>query len=1033
MFTSRHLLFSLILLQHWAAPVHKVSAEENRKANPCIVYILADDLGYGDVKCLNPAGKIATPNLDRLAGNGMIFTDAHSSSSVCTPTRYGILTGRYNWRSRLQSGVLGGYSRRLIEPGRLTVPSLLKSHGYDTACIGKWHLGMDWPLKEGGFANDYPDAWNVDYSKAIRNGPLSVGFDSYFGISASLDMPPFIFIENDRCQGVPTVEKTWIRKGPARKEFEAGNVLPTLTKKAVEYIARHSGAVKEGRPIYLYLALTAPHTPILPVKEWQGKSGLNAYGDFVMQVDESVGKLLSALESGGIANNTLVIFTSDNGCSPAADFPLLASKGHHPSYHFRGHKADIFDGGHRIPFLARWPGRIEAGSRSNQLICLTDLLATCAEVVGKPLPSSAGEDSVSLLPALLGTAKGPLREAVVHHSANGSFAIRQGKWKLELCPGSGGWSAPRPGRDDTSKLPLAQLYDVESDVGEKKNIYDKNLEVVARLTKLLERYVADGRSTPGEKQKNTVAVDIWKAGKDAHRPLKKKRTQPNIVLILADDMGFSDLGCYGSEIRTPNVDRLAASGLRFTQFYNCARCCPTRASLLTGMYPHQVGVGHMVKDLGRPAYRGDLSRRFLTIAEALKSAGYRTGMVGKWHVTPLDKGKNNWPRQRGFDKFYGLIGSVRSYFDPLTLTRESESIRAGKGFYLTDSLTDQAIRYIDDFAKGAAPFFLYVAYTAPHWPLHALKADIARYKDTYRIGWDELRRRRHARQVKLGLVDPRWKLTPRDSEAAAWTDAPDQVWQASRMAAYAAMIERLDGGVGRIIGRLEKSGRANDTLVLFLSDNGGCAEDIPASWRGTMFPKTTRDGRPTRVGNDPAVQPGPDDTFQSYGLAWANASNTPFRRYKHWVHEGGIATPFIARWPAKIYRGGITHEVGHVIDLLPTCLDLAGVRYPDTVLGEKSVPLEGKTLLPVLLGGNRDGHEALYWEHEGNRAVRAGKWKLVAQHDEKWELYDLDADRTEQTDRASKRPDKVKQLADKYRRWAERCGVVPWETLGVKP
>jgi arylsulfatase A-like enzyme len=513
-----------LLLWHALAPGASAAAgEAKRPPHPNIVYVLADDLGYGDVKCLNAGGKIATPNLDALAAAGMIFTDAHSSSSVCTPTRYGILTGRYSWRSRLQSGVLGGYSRRLIEPGRLTVPALLQRHGYHTACVGKWHLGMDWPLKKGGFATDYPDGWDVDYTKPIQNGPTSVGFDFYFGISASLDMPPYVYVENDRSVGVPTVEKTWVRKGPAHKDFEAGEVLPTLTKKAVEYIGRQAPQARKGRPFFLYLALTAPHTPILPAKEWQGKSGLNAYGDFVMQVDATVGQVLGALEAGGLARDTLVIFTSDNGCSPSANFAELAAKGHHPSYHFRGHKADIFDGGHRIPFLVRWPGRVKPGSRSDQLICLTDLLATCADVVGARLPDSAGEDSVSLLPALLGKAKGPLHEAVVHHSVNGSFAIRQGKWKFELCPGSGGWSAPRPGRDDTSKLPLVQLYDLAADVGEKNNLQGKHPEVVARLTKLLEKYVADGRSTPGAAQKNAVAVDVWKAGKDAHRPPKKAK------------------------------------------------------------------------------------------------------------------------------------------------------------------------------------------------------------------------------------------------------------------------------------------------------------------------------------------------------------------------------------------------------------------------------------------------------------------------------------------------------------------------------
>ncbi len=511
--TNRLLPLLLAVFAVAAAP-----AAEPAAPPPNVVYILADDLGYGDVRCLNPEGKIATPHLDRLAAGGIKFTDAHSSSAVCSPTRYGILTGRYNWRSPLKSGVLGGYSRRLIEPGRLTVADLLKQHGYVTAAVGKWHLGMDWPLRAGGLARDDGDAWKVDYTQPIRNGPNAVGFDSYFGISASLDMPPYVFIENDRCRGVPTVEKTWIRKGPAHKDFEAGDVLPTLADRAVAIIGEHA---RGGRPFFLYLALTAPHTPILPTADWKGKSGLNAYGDFVMQVDATVGGVLDALDRAGVAERTLVFFASDNGCSPAANFPELAAKGHHPSYHFRGHKADIFDGGHRIPFLVRWPGRVRAGSTSNQLVCLTDLMATCAEMLGTRLPDSAGEDSVSLVPVLLGRSGGPRREAVVHHSVDGSFAIRQGRWKLELCPGSGGWSPPRPGRDDTSRLPLVQLYDLGGDVGERANLQDRHPEVVERLTKLLEKYVADGRSTPGTPQKNTGEVDIWKAGKAAHRPPKQ--------------------------------------------------------------------------------------------------------------------------------------------------------------------------------------------------------------------------------------------------------------------------------------------------------------------------------------------------------------------------------------------------------------------------------------------------------------------------------------------------------------------------------
>ncbi len=459
---------------------------------PNIVYILADDLGYGDVHGLNPdRGRIATPCLDRLAGQGMAFTEAHSGSAVCTPTRYGILTGRYAWRTRLQNGVLNGYSKPLIAAGRLTVPAFLRQHGYHTACIGKWHLGM-------GLAKSPDDL-------TIENGPITRGFDAFFGISASLDMPPYTFLENDRVTVAPTARKKFLREGPAAPGFEAVDVLPTLTRRATDYIARRAAA---GQPFFLYLALTAPHTPIVPAAEWRGRSGLNPYADFVMQTDAGVGQVLAALDEAGIAANTLVIFTSDNGCAPAAGLAALERMGHFPSAGRRGFKSDIWDGGHRIPFLARWPGRITPGSRTGQLTCLTDLLATCADILDATLPDHAGEDSVSMLPAMLGTAAGPLREAAVHHSIDGAFAIRQGPWKLALCGGSGGWSKP-PG------TPAGiQLYQMSDDEGERRNLAAAEPATVARLTALLESYVADGRSTPGAPQRNDVPVTLRKAARN---------------------------------------------------------------------------------------------------------------------------------------------------------------------------------------------------------------------------------------------------------------------------------------------------------------------------------------------------------------------------------------------------------------------------------------------------------------------------------------------------------------------------------------
>jgi arylsulfatase A len=466
---------------------------------PNIVYILCDDLGYGDVHALNPQrGKIPTPQMDRLAKEGIIFTDTHAGSSVCTPSRYGILTGRYSWRTHLQRGVLGGFGKPLIAPDRLTVAELLRRHGYETACIGKWHLGLDWPGR----------GTNVDYAKPIDRGPVTLGFDYFFGISGSLDMFPFIWIQNDHTVGAATATKTFVHEGPAEPGFEAIDVLPTLTKKSCDYI--HEQAVKKsGKPFFLYLPVNSPHAPIIPTKEWLGKSGLGDYGDFVMETDWSVGEVLKALADTGLADNTIVIFTSDNGCSPVAKPEELEVKGHFPSAQFRGYKADIWDGGHRIPFIVRWPGKVKPGSQSDSLLCLTDFMATLADLVNEKLPDNAGEDSFSFLSELTGTGK-TARTSAVHHSINGRFAIRDANWKLEFCPGSGGWGKPHDLQAEKKGLPNLQLYDMTADVGEVKNLQGEQTDIVARLTAELEKIVAEGRSTPGSPQKNDVRVDIWK-------------------------------------------------------------------------------------------------------------------------------------------------------------------------------------------------------------------------------------------------------------------------------------------------------------------------------------------------------------------------------------------------------------------------------------------------------------------------------------------------------------------------------------------
>ena len=464
------------------------------RAKPNVVYILADDLGYGDLKSMNTDGKIATPGSDQMAKEGMIFTDAHSNSAVCTPTRYGVLTGRYAFRSRMKKGVLNGYSTYLIENGRMTVPSFLKNQGYHTAFIGKWHLGWDW-AKNGE---------KVDYSKPVQNGPKEKGFEYSYGHCGSLDMAPYVWVENGMPTAVPLKEtgrtkkeskNGWWRKGPTSPDFDHEDVLPNLTRRAVKYVKEQ---VKKEKPFFLYLALPSPHTPVLPTPEFKGKSGLDsAYADFVTMTDDTVKQVLDALKEAGVDENTLFIFTSDNGCSPEADFAELEKQGHDPSSIYRGHKADIFEGGHRVPFIVRWPARVKAGTSCDDPTCLTDLLATMAEILGQKLPADAGEDSVSMLPNLVGESKQPVREAIVHHSINGTFAIRQGKWKLIDAPHSGGWSRPKPAQKTLYKdLPKIQLYDLEKDPAELRNVSVENPGIVKRLKMLLEKYREGGRSVP---------------------------------------------------------------------------------------------------------------------------------------------------------------------------------------------------------------------------------------------------------------------------------------------------------------------------------------------------------------------------------------------------------------------------------------------------------------------------------------------------------------------------------------------------------
>ena len=517
--------------------------------------------------------------------------------------------------------------------------------------------------------------------------------------------------------------------------------------------------------------------------------------------------------------------------------------------------------------------------------------------------------------------------------------------------------------------------------------------------------------------------------------------KPNIVLILADDMGFSDIGCVGSEIRTPHLDRLAAGGLLLTQMYNAARCCPTRAALLTGLYPHKAGIGHMGAPLGGPAYQGHLRDDAVTLAEALKPAGYRTLLAGKWHVGgDYDpRHTDRWqpgapgyptPRQRGFDRFWGTLDGAGSFFAPHFVMKDDSRVAITRDdFYMTDAVTDAAIEMVEESVAAKEPFFLYLGHTAPHWPLHAHEDDIARYESVYLQGWDYWREARYDAMLSLGVVHPRTQLSPRDSEARAWNDAPNKDWEARRMAVYAAMIDRMDQQIGRLMATIDRLGQKRDTLVLFLSDNGGCAEFMAEDGWAKWYPDTTLDGRPVVKGNRPDLRPGDATTFMSYDLPWANLSNAPFRLYKHWVHEGGISTPMIVSWPGRVEGPRMSQEACHVIDIMPTLLEIAGASYPKEHNGNPIQALDGESLVPLFEGRSWTRDQPLYWEHEGNAAVRLGQWKLVRRHGQRWELYDISRDRSELHDRARREPARTRSLRRRFQGWASEVGVEEWDVL----
>jgi arylsulfatase len=547
------------------------------------------------------------------------------------------------------------------------------------------------------------------------------------------------------------------------------------------------------------------------------------------------------------------------------------------------------------------------------------------------------------------------------------------------------------------------------------------------------------------------------AGIAFSQPKKANTTKPNVIVILTDDMGFSDIGCFGSEIKTPNIDKLAANGISFTHFYNTSRCSPSRASLMTGLYPHQAGMGFLSNyNFAEEGYVDDLSKKAVTMAEVFKQAGYATYMSGKWHLNKeksIPNDRSNWPLQRGFDRFFGMLIGSGSFYDPGTLMSNNTFIAPGNDFYLTHAITENAVRFIDENPKQK-PFFFYIAYTAAHWPLQAPENEVQKYKGKYDKGWDETRKQRFEKLKKLGIISNKAILTERGVDIPEWKNEPMKEWQVRRMEVYAAMVDIMDQGIGKIISTLEKKGELENTVIFYMHDNGGCAEtlnsnetEIPLTdeqKKGKPFakdsiflgkiPTYTRDGEFIRSGK--GVMPGPANTWTAYGEEWANVSSTPFRLYKHFVHEGGIATPLIIHWPEGIKaKGKLRTQPGHLIDIMATCVEIAELQYPTNFNGNAIYPLEGKSLVPAFTN-KPINREFIFWEHEGNRAIRMGKWKLVSKtrkqkkfspsDENSWELYDMDGDSSEINNLALKYPDKVKTMAALWEKEAQRTTAKPW-------
>jgi len=970
---------------------------------PNVVLIMVDDLGYYDLGCYGHP-KIDTPVLDKLADEGIRLTNFHTGATVCTPSRMALLTGAYPTRVGWTRGVMGYLisTRKGLNPKVLTMAEVFRQAGYRTGISGKWHLGERPPFR-----------------------PHRQGFDWSYYVCSS----------NNQTDELYRLDKL------IEKPFDNRLLTEQFTEAAIGFIEKN-----KDQPFFLYVPYTAPHFPVEAHPQWKGKSGFGAYGDVVEEVDYRIGEILGALKEAGIADNTITVFLSDNGPQPG-DLSRATP--------FRGTKWTSLEGGTRVPCIVNWPGHIPAGRESNALIAAIDLLPTLSRACDIDLGAISNDsptiDGVDVLDTLTGdgNAPHPREELLYWHGKEGFQAIRVGQWKLfldrpdALLPAEGDGAGKKT--DDAGEARPA-LFNLSEDVDETNDVSEEHPEIVERLRKRARERLRDIKSDV-----IPLAEDVpGQSARQSAKPSGGDPPRPNIVLVMSDDMGYSDLGCYGGEISTPNLDQLARGGLRYTQFYNTGRCCPTRASLLTGLYAHQAGIGQMTNDSGQEGYRGNLSFEAVTLAEVLKSAGYHTYMSGKWHVTKHlnpNGNKDNWPLQRGFERFYGTIIGAGSFFDPWTLTRGNKAITPENDeqydpeqYYYTDAISDNAVAFVEDHCRagGEKPFFLYMAYTAAHWPMHALEKDIAKYKGKYDEGYHAIRRARYERMNQMGLIKDDWELSPAPQ---SWDEFPEErkAWELRCMEVYAAMVDNMDQGIGRLVRTLKEHDRFDNTLILFLQDNGGCAEGMgrrPRRNRAegvvpmgedelqtSMVPRRTRDGHPVLQG--PQVMPGPAATYIAYGRNWANVSNTPFRYYKASNHEGGIATPLIAHWPKGIKSTNeLRRQVGHLIDIMPTCVELSGADYPNRRRGRDIQPMEGRSLVPSF-NSDETVDRLLMWEHFGNRAIRQGKWKLVALRGQPWELYDMERDRSEMHDLTDQHPEKAKELAALWEKHARRTKIYP--------